>query len=343
VLANRSISTQFAVVFVLSLTILGAAFYFILDRVYYNQLKSQAETVADNVDAFGNWVAQYGRVWVKDNDQSYLGHMPVFQQAAAQIVAGAAPGGAAGPDLTTVNFYSKNPALAQREFSEAVEKSASPAKFRMTSDNFMNPVNRPDDFETRALHRIKDEKLHEYFEVLPGSYRYARALYHKSTCIACHGDPQKAPQDVKVRYGLERGFNFKEGDVAGVISVRLPTRPFLEVALSVIAPWQIALIFASFVISSLFIQFGIVRPIRRLTNVASQVSVGNKIDLDVTGIDPKSRNELHQLSLATDRLRTSLEMVAARLRAQRKQLSPQAPAATPAPAARPASAPPAAT
>jgi HAMP domain-containing protein len=319
-LSNRSIATQFAVTFIVSLLVLGGAFYFILDRVYYNQLKSQAETVADNVDAFGNWVAQYGRVWVKDNDQSYLGHMPVFQPPAGITPAAlTVPQTVGAPDLTLVNFYSKNPALAQREFSEAVEKSASPAKFRMTSHNFMNPVNRPDEFEERALQRVRDDKLKEYYEVLPGSFRYARTLYHKATCIGCHGDPKKAPTDVKVRYGLEHGFNFKEGDVAGVISVRLPTRPFLDVALSVIAPWQIALILASFAISSLFIQFGIVRPIERLTKVAAQVSIGEKADLDVSGMNPKSRNELHQLALATDRLRTSLEMVAARLRAQRKK------------------------
>ena len=315
-LRNRSIATQFAVIFVVSLSVLVAAFYFILDRVYYNQLKSQAETVADNVDAFGTWVAQYGRVWVKDNDKSYLGHMAALQPAIATVTAPAPQPGS--PEFTAVNFYSKNPALAQREFSEAVERSASPAKFRMTSDNFMNPVNRPDEFETRALHKVRDEHLKEYYEVLPGSFRYARTLYHKAACIGCHGDPLKAPADVKVRYGLEHGFNFKEGDVAGVISVRLPTRPFLEVALSVIAPWQIALILASFAISSLFIQFGVVRPIKKLTQVASQVSIGNKADLDVTAIDPKSGNELHQLSLATDRLRTSLEMVAARLRAQKR-------------------------
>jgi HAMP domain-containing protein len=186
----------------------------------------------------------------------------------------------------------------------------------------MNPVNRPDEFEERALHRVRENKLKEYYEVLPGSFRYARTLYHKATCIGCHGDPQKAPTDVKVRYGLDHGFNFKEGDVAGVISVRLPTRPFLDVALSVIAPWQIALILASFAISSLFIQFGIVWPIRRLTKVASQVSIGEKADLDVTKLNPKSRNELHQLALATDRLRTSLEMVAARLRAQKRAQAP---------------------
>lgn len=314
-LGSRSIGTQFAVIFVGSLGILGAAFYFILDGVYYNQLKSQAETVADNVDAFGSWVAQYGRVWVKDNDQSYLGHLGLVNPPASISTDPAVP--AAPANLATVNFYSKNPALAQREFSEAVEKSASPAKFRMTSDNFMNPVNRPDAFEERALRKIREGNLHEYFEVLPGSYRFARTLYHKAACITCHGDPQKAPADVKLRYGLERGFGFKEGDVAGVISVRLPTRPFMEVALGVVAPWQIGLILGSFIMSFVFIQFGVVRPIRRLTKVTAEVSVGNKADLDVSNISPRSSNELDQLSLATDRLRTSLEMVAARLRAQK--------------------------
>ncbi len=36
-----------------ALALVGAAFYLILDRIYLNELKSQAETVADNVDAFG--------------------------------------------------------------------------------------------------------------------------------------------------------------------------------------------------------------------------------------------------------------------------------------------------
>ena len=51
------------------------------------------------------------------------------------------------PSSRPVNFYSKNPALAQREFSEVVEHSASPAKFRLTSHNVMNPNNKPDVFE----------------------------------------------------------------------------------------------------------------------------------------------------------------------------------------------------
>lgn len=317
-LKTRSISAQFTLVFLLSIAILGAAFYFILHGVYYHQLKSQAETVADNVDAFGSWVAQYGRVWVKDNDKSYLGHLPLLQKT---IPNAAQP----SPDgLTAVNFYSKNPALAQREFSEAVERSASPAKFRVTSLNYMNPVNKPDAFEERALNKIKGAGLKEYYEVLPGSFRYARTLYHKKSCISCHGDPNDAPNDVKVRYGTERGFSFREGDVAGIISVRVPTRPFTDVALSVVAPWQIALVVVAFLVSFFFIRFAVVRPVQRLTAATTEISVGNEADLGVEGLDERSGNELHQLAFATERLRTSLEMAAKLVRLRQKPAAPPA-------------------
>ena len=70
---SRSITTQFTIVFVLALLLIIGSFYLVLDSVYRNELKSQAETVADNVDAFGSWVSQYGRVWVRDDNKSYLG------------------------------------------------------------------------------------------------------------------------------------------------------------------------------------------------------------------------------------------------------------------------------
>src|SRR5256885_14978152 len=171
-LGKLSISMRFALVFLVALGLVGSAFYLILDRIYVNQLKSQAETVADNVDAFGSWVSQYGRVWVRDNDKSFLG----------QVTLVSAPDGAgkSAPAPADVwHFYSKNPALAQREFSEVVEKSSSSAKFRVTSHNFMNPVNKPDAFEAKALERIRAQHLAEYYEMSPDSFRFARTLYVK--------------------------------------------------------------------------------------------------------------------------------------------------------------------
>ena len=145
---NRSITTQFTIVFVVALLLVVGSFFLVLDSVYRTELKSQAETVADNVDAFGTWVSQYGRVWVRDNDKSFLGQVTLVNAPDA-----AGTGASAPADVW--HFYSKNPALAQREFSEVVEKSNSSAKFRVTSHNYMNPVNKPDAFEVRALDRIR--------------------------------------------------------------------------------------------------------------------------------------------------------------------------------------------
>jgi Protein of unknown function (DUF3365) len=309
-LRTSSLTTQFALVFLLALALMGAASYLILDRIYLSQLESEAATVADNVDAFGNWVAQYGRVWVRDNDQSYLGQAVLYSTADPNEVP---------PKLAPVHYYSKNPALAQREYSEVVEHSASPAKFRMTSTNVMNPNNKPDEFEQRALAAIRDHRLTEYHELTPGGYRYARTLIHKASCIACHGDPAAAPMDVKVRYGTEHGFGFKEGDVAGIISVRLPVQSFAEVAYNVVGPWPLAMILAGFAIAMLYIRFAVVSRVRDLTAATKQISLGKEADLHIGSLNPRSRNELDQLALATERLRLSINMAIQRLRREARK------------------------
>ena len=299
-LLNRSITVQFTFVFVIALLLIIGSFYLVLDNVYRSELKSQAETVADNVDAFGSWVSQYGRVWVRDDNKSFLGQVTLVNAADGAV-----------PDQW--HFYSKNPALAQREFSEVVEKSTSPAKFRMTSHNFMNPVNKPDAFETKALDKIRTGHLSEYYEVLPDSFRYARTLYEKASCLACHASAASAPNDVKERYGVEHGYGFKEGEVAGIISVRLPIRSFWKVAYSVVGPIQIALLVSAFLVAFLFIQFAVVRPLRRLTLAAERISVGQAADLGAARIHRKSGNEVHQLILAVERLRASLMLAIQRV------------------------------
>jgi HAMP domain-containing protein len=297
-----SIATRFAFVFLFAVGLVAAAFYLILDRVYLHQLENQAETVADNVDAFGTWVAQYGRVWVKDDARSYLGHLPLYRL-----------NDTGRPTLSPVDFYSKNPALAQRELSEVVARSGSPAKFRMTSHNVMNRGNAPDPFETVALDRIRREGLKEYAERTPEGFRYARALHHKASCIGCHGDPGRAPEDVKARYGTDHGFGFKEGDVAGIISVRLPAPPFWTVALGILGGWQLAMIGGAFLIAMLFVRFAIVAPVKRLTRATHQISLAQPADLGVTAVGRGSRNELHQLAIAIDRLRRSIHIAMRKL------------------------------
>jgi methyl-accepting chemotaxis protein len=177
----------------------------------------------------------------------------------------------------------------------------------------MNPVNKPDAFEAKALERIRADHLAEYYEMAPDSFRFARTLYVKASCLPCHASAENAPADVKMRYGTERGFGFREGEVAGIISVRLPARTFWKVTADVVGPLQIGLLVSAFVIAVLFIQFAVVRPIKRVTRAAERVSVGQQADLGAAGLKRTSANEMHQLILATERLRASLVLAMQRL------------------------------
>jgi len=260
-----------------------------------------------NVEAFGAWVAQHGRVWVKDNSgNSYLGEMTVAT--------------ATKPD-EPIHFYSKNPALAQREFSEAVAQSASPAKFRMTSHNVMNPVNKPDAFEQTALDIIRANNQKDYAEFVKGEYRYAQAVYHKAACISCHGDPAKAPPDVINRYGKENGFGFKEGDVAGVISVRIPTHSLSANLMSFVGPLELGLVVLSLILAFWFIRSKLITPIKKLTVSAQDISTGQDSPINTTGIDLNTRNELDQLVLALSRMRNSTYLAIKKMREARAEAS----------------------
>jgi len=299
-----SVSFQFTALLLVVLALNSAVFYFMLQSVYLSELRSQAQTVVANVEAFGSWVAKNGRVWVKDNSISYLGEMVVNPVDA--------PG-------ETVHFYSKNPALAQREFSETVAASDSPAKFRMTSQNVMNPANAPDPFEKRALDAIRQGQLGDYAETLDNNYRYAKPVYHTASCIACHGDAALAPKDVLSRYGNKNGFGFAEGDVAGIISVTIPKRRLLGGSVSVFGAAELGAIVLSILLILWFIRRSIINPVRELTRVAELISRGQPAELNTTQINAASGNEIDQLKLATSRMNTSFALAMRKTHEARKK------------------------
>lgn len=305
-LKNTSLIFRFSMLFVVALLAIGGAYYLVLSHVYYSELQRQARGMADNVDAFGKWVSQYGRVWVKDKSETkYL----------SQVSFGTLAGN--DPNQKPVSFYSKNPALAQREFSEVVSKSTASAKFRITSDNWMNPANKPDPWEAEAISAIKNRGEDEYIQIIDGRYRYARKIVHAASCVGCHGNPATAPRDVTEQYGTDRGYGFKVGDVAGIISVSLPAEPLLAASFGVLGPLEIGLIVLAFVMLYVFMHFGVAKPIRKLTRDAHMISLGKPVELDLTNVSQKSRNELGQLALAIARLRASMELAIRRMKQTR--------------------------
>ena len=116
-----------------------------------------------------------------------------------------------------------------------------------------------------------------------------------------------------MRYGTANGFGFRAGDVAGIISVRLPARSFWRLALTAVGGGELGIIIAAFLIAMLFVRFAIVRPVKRLTAASHQISLGQPANLGVGRIARNTRNEIHQLALAIDRLRRSINIAMRKL------------------------------
>ncbi len=288
--SRMPITAQLFLLLVVVLVMNGGAYFLILQNMYNQELESQAKTVVSNVEAFGAWVSRSGRVWTKKDNQDFLSKVEVQK---------------VGSIDKPFHFYSKNPALATREFSEVIAQSQSPAKFRMTSHNVMNPANQPDAFEQRALAAILESKLGQYAEIGSDTYRFASPVFHKASCITCHGDPEKAPQDVLDVYGAERGFGFKEGDLAGVISVTLPKRSLLQSTLSMFSFIEVGVIFLSIIPILWFVRHSVIKPVKKITQVAESISKGKEAEIDADQLSPDSANEIDQLTLAMSRMRSS--------------------------------------
>ena len=119
------------------------------------------------------------------------------------------------------------------------------------------------------------------------------------------------------QYGTNRGYGYKVGDVAGIISVSLPAEPLLAASFGVLGPIEIGLIVLAFVMLYVFMHFGVARPIRKLTRDAHMISLGKPVELDLGSVSQKSRNELGQLALAIGRLRASMELAIRRMKQTR--------------------------
>ena len=295
---------------------------------------NEARTVTDMVENIGTWSAQYKGVWVrKESTDSKLNVGDFLNQEYA--TAASSPSQAASvvpplsenptdtvaavaPDIviSSTTFHQKNPALIQREMSQITEKSSAKAKFRMTSDKFMNPDNAPNLFEMTALEAIRAKKdSNEFFQASDSELNYARGITAKASCMKCHDTPEKAPKAVREKYPSLRGYGYKEGEVIGVISVKVPLDNAGKTLIDNLSrnAWIIVIAF----ISALMLMFYVIRsmiiaPLRRLKKFADDVrdaEPGISVKAPAFVKDEySSKNEIHQLSQALKALQGAIKI-----------------------------------
>lgn len=290
-----SIPLKFLAVFTLTMLLTAGAFMTTLSSLRTYTARHEAGAVADQVIAFRAWVAQTGMVWVQQL-------IPGYHDFLAQK--NATDGGA---------FYGKNPALATRELSMIANKGATRALFRVTSDDYRHEDNSPDKFEALAIKAFNDDKLLEFVEQYEnGTYRYARPIMVQQECLKCHGDPADAPPAVVAKYGSEKAFGYKVGQVRGVVSVSLPAVGVKEVIKSLVNPWTLCFVSIIFIINLFFIHSVVIRLVR-LTRSAEAIAAG-KLETELIYTNPSASNdELDHLYHATNLLKRSLIILFKRL------------------------------
>ncbi len=126
------------------------------------------------------------------------------------------------------------------------------------------------------------------------------------SCLACHSTPSAAPQPMIDLYGTANGFGWKLGDVIGAQVVSVPMSVALEragAAFKFYLGGLAAVFVVVFVLLNLLLHFVIVRPIRRISGIASEISLGN---MDAPEFTVRGRDEIASLAESFTRMRRSL-------------------------------------
>jgi methyl-accepting chemotaxis protein len=292
---KQSISIKYGLIFFSTLILISAAILVTVQYLKVGMLRNEAQAVASQVVSFRSWVAKSGMVWVDKLSDDFHDFL------------------AETPDGEGKKFYGKNPALATRELSQIANQSSTHATFRVTSDEYRHPDNKPDEFESKAIEMIKQNKKTQFVEnTSEGTYRYAQPIFVTKACLKCHGDPEDAPEAVIKKYGAQKAFGYKEGDVRGIISVKLPDITLKDMLPHFANPYTIVYILLAVIINFIFTT-QLIKRLKNLTHKAEVIAHG-ELDTPLEFNSPKhSNDELDHVYNAVNLLRNSMKVVMKRL------------------------------
>jgi len=101
---------------------------------------------------------------------------------------------------------------------------------RQLASRNRNPANAADPEAARELRRFAQDTslvsmvLRTSMNGKPG-VRYVRRITVESSCLACHGARASRPAFVVNNYPKDRAFDFRTGDLRGLYSVFIPSKP----------------------------------------------------------------------------------------------------------------------
>jgi len=219
-----------------------------------------------------------------------------------------------------ISRWAATPAYSGRNVAAKLTKTAG-FYIKQTSLKYRNPLNKPNETEKRILNIFeKDKSLPEYFEIGENQkgeevIRYAKPLKIKKGCLKCHGIPNKEvpPHLYKALvkdYG-NRAFNYKVGDIRGMVSVEVP----MAQAKQAVSKIEEIMLFGTIGAIALFILiilitinyfFGrnIIKPVKEYSEILTK----NEDDLTII-LEEKGANEIKDIAKALNKFIFALKNV----------------------------------
>ncbi len=185
--------------------------------------------------------------------------------------------------------------------------------------NPTNPRDKADGFETEIIEKFrKNKKLSELrgFREEPAvkMFYIARPLkINAPTCLECHSTPERAPKTQIKNYGPIGGFGWELNEIVGAQIISVPASTVIQKAnqYSFLIVGIVSIVFVAIILLvNLLLNRQIVRPLKRITRVAEEVSTGH-MDVD---FEQLSNDEIGNLAKAFKRMKLSLEMAMRRLK-----------------------------
>lgn len=124
-------------------------------------------------------------------------------------------------EITEDTFKNTCGAVAKR-VKEIVEKEG--FKIRHAAIKNRNPLFAAKPEEVKLLEAFdKDRNLREKWDTVEMEgkkyQRYMRPIFVEQACLACHGPKDKRPKFIVEKYPDDRAYDFKVGDLRGMIEV----------------------------------------------------------------------------------------------------------------------------
>lgn len=179
----------------------------------------------------------------------------------------------------------------------------------------LNPTNlrdRATDWEADLIQQFRnDSKTREIVgerDTPVGRSLYlARPIHAETECLVCHSTPASAPEALVARYGSHNGFGWQANEVVGAHVVSVPVANATAAADLVfrsITAWIVAVLAVCMLVVNAIVYFLVVKPVRRISHIAEELSVGNASAGDFPA---GGGAELTALARSFHRMRTSLE------------------------------------